>query len=58
MGFSKDSKVCIVGTGKVGMSIVQAFAQKGFEIRGADVSEDNIKGGLERVTANLSKLVL
>ncbi len=57
MGISKDSKVCIVGTGKVGMSIVQAFAQKGFEIRGADVNEDNIKGGLEKVNADLSRLV-
>lgn len=57
MNISKDSRICIVGTGKVGMSIVQAFAQKGFEIRGADVSNDNIQGGLEKVNADLSKLV-
>ena len=57
MRISKDSKIRIVGTGKVGMSIVQAFAQKGFEIRGTDVNEDNIKGGLEKVKTNLAKLV-
>lgn len=57
MGISKDSTICIIGTGKVGMSIAQAFAQKGFEILGADVSEENIKGGLEKVKANLSRLV-
>ncbi len=57
MRISKDSKICIVGTGKVGMSIVQAFAQKGFEIRGTDVNENNVKNGLEKVKTNLAKLV-
>lgn len=53
MKISKDINLVILGVGKVGMSIVQAFAQKGFKVTGIDVSEDNLKSGLEKTKKNL-----
>jgi len=57
MEITKDSKVKIVGLGKVGMSIAQAFAQAGFTIQGMDVEQGNIDAGLKKVEENLDLLV-
>src|SRR3972149_5351754 len=57
MEITKDLKVGIVGVGKVGMSIVQAFAQSGFKIQGMDIDQGNIDRGLKRVGQNLESLV-
>lgn len=57
MEISRNLSVCIVGLGKVGMSIAQAFAQAGFSVLGVDVNEDNIQQGLAAVTKNLDFLV-
>lgn len=57
MEISKDLKVKVLGAGKIGMSIVQAFAQKSFEIVGIDINEDILKIGLNRVGQNLNMLV-
>ena len=57
MDFSKNTKIRVVGAGKVGMSIIQAFAQQGFAILGIDVNEENLKVGLDKVSKNLSMLV-
>lgn len=57
MEISMDLRIKVLGTGKVGMSIVQAFAQKSFEIVGVDINEDNLRGGLNRVEQNLDMLV-
>lgn len=37
MDITKDLKIEIIGVGKVGMSIVQAFAQAGFHVYGVVV---------------------
>ena len=57
MEISRDLRIKVLGAGKVGMSIVQAFAQKSFEIVGVDINEDNLRGGLNRVEQNLDMLV-
>jgi len=56
MEISKSLNLCVVGLGKVGMSIAQMFAQAGFSVLGVDVNEDNIERGLEAVTKNLDYL--
>lgn len=55
MKITKNINLVILGAGKVGMSIVQAFAQKGFKVTGIDASEDNLKVGLEKIATNLDK---
>lgn len=57
MNITKDLKVRIVGAGKVGMSIVQAFAQSGFIVRGMDVDQGNLDRGLKTVQDNLNFMV-
>ncbi|MDO8723199.1 MAG: 3-hydroxyacyl-CoA dehydrogenase family protein [Syntrophales bacterium] len=57
MEITKDLKIGIVGVGKVGMSIVQAFAQSGFKIHGMDIDQGNIDRGLKSVGQNLESLV-
>ena len=57
MNISKDIKIRVIGVGKVGMSIVQAFAQSGFKVYGADIDKDIIDKGLKKVVQNLEKLV-
>lgn len=57
MDISKDIKLRLVGIGKVGMSISQAFAQSGFNVYGTDVSQATIDMGLKKVEKNLEGLV-
>lgn len=57
MAFTTETRVGIVGLGKVGMSIAQAFAQAGFHVRGVDADQDSIDRGIERVRKNLDFLV-
>lgn len=57
MEITKNLKVRIIGVGKVGVSIVQAFAQSGFKIHGIDIDQGNIDRGFESVEQNLEKLV-
>lgn len=57
MNICKDLKIRIVGAGKVGMSIVQAFAQSGFTVCGMDVDQGTLDRGLEAVQGNLDLLV-
>lgn len=56
MEISKDVRLIVLGVGKIGMSIVQAFAQKDFSVIGIDVNEANLKNGFEKVKANLHSL--
>jgi len=51
-----DLKIKIVGVGKVGMSIVQAFAQSGFHLQGIDVDPENIQRGLGKTQKNLENM--
>jgi len=57
MKISKDIKLRIIGAGKVGMSIVQAFAQKGFNVHAIDISEDNLRVGLEKIQKNIDQMI-
>ncbi|MFH1349999.1 MAG: 3-hydroxyacyl-CoA dehydrogenase family protein [Pseudomonadota bacterium] len=57
MKVSKEMKIKVLGVGKVGMSIVQAFAQAGFKISGVDVNQEMIDRGLKKVEEGLEKLV-
>jgi 3-hydroxybutyryl-CoA dehydrogenase len=57
MQISKDISLKVIGVGKVGMSIVQAFAQSGFEVYGTDVNKGIMDQGLKRVEKNLEGLV-
>ncbi|MFH2045037.1 MAG: 3-hydroxyacyl-CoA dehydrogenase NAD-binding domain-containing protein [Pseudomonadota bacterium] len=57
MEITKDINLYILGAGKVGMSIVQAFAQKGFKVTAIDISENNLKDGLDKIQNNLDHLI-
>lgn len=57
MQISKDIKLSLIGVGKVGMSITQAFAQAGFQVCGIDVDQGNIDKGMKKVEKNLDTLV-
>ena len=57
MDISKDIKLRVIGVGKVGMSITQAFAQAGFSVCGTDVDQRNIDNGMKKVEKNLDTLV-
>jgi 3-hydroxybutyryl-CoA dehydrogenase len=57
MQITKDLKIGIIGIGKVGMSILQAFAQSGFNVLGVDVNKEMIENNFEKVKDNLNKLV-
>ena len=57
MELSKDINLRVVGVGKVGMSIIQAFAQAGFNVVGMDIEQSNIDRGRQLTEQNLSMLV-
>ena len=57
MIISRDLSVKVIGVGKVGMSIVQAFAQSGFNVSGVDVEQEIIDKGLKKTKENLEMLV-
>src|SRR5271157_5277782 len=57
MEISKNMNVRVLGVGKVGMSVVQAFAQSGFQVCGVDIDQANLDMGLERTKTNLQYLV-
>lgn len=57
MEISKDINLKVIGIGKVGMSIVQAFAQSGFQVHGTDVNKKIMDKGLKMVEKNLEALV-
>ncbi len=51
------SKICIVGLGHIGMSILQAFAQAEVDVLGIETNQSSIDHGLEKVRSNLDMLV-
>ena len=57
MDITKSLRLKIVGAGSVGMSIIQAFAQQGFDVMGIEIDEKVIQRGSARVEKNLEKLV-
>lgn len=57
MKISKEINLKVVGVGKVGMSIAQAFSQSGFNVYGIDTNKKTIENGLKAVEKNLEGLV-
>lgn len=57
MKISKEINLKVVGVGKVGMSIAQAFSQSGFSVYGIDTNKKFIEKGLKAVEKNLEGLV-
>lgn len=57
MKISKEINLKVVGVGKVGMSISQAFSQAGFQVYGIDTNKKIIEKGLKAVEKNLEGLV-
>lgn len=57
MEITKDINLYILGAGKVGMSIVQAFAQEGFKVTAIDISENNLNTGLDKIKNNLDQMI-
>ena len=50
-------KVFVLGAGTMGSGIVQAFAQKGYEVIVRDIKDELVQSGIVRINNGLSKLV-
>lgn len=57
MNISKDLKIVVVGTGKVGASIIQALAQSGFKILGIDIDKNNVNSASIKIQKSLEIIV-
>lgn len=57
MEINKGLKLKVIGAGNVGMSIIEAFAQQGFNVVGIEVNDEVISRGKARVEKTLDKLV-
>ncbi len=57
MKISKETRVSVVGSGNIGMSIVQALAQAGFSPRAIDIKKEALWRGINRIKENLAQLV-
>lgn len=57
MNIDKNIKIRVIGVGKVGSSIVQAFAQAGFAVKGIDQSGQALELAQQKIDGNLSWLV-
>ena len=50
-------KIFVLGAGTMGSGIVQAFAQKGYEVIVRDIKDELVQSGIVRINNGLSKLV-
>ena len=50
-------KIFVLGAGTMGSGIVQAFAQKGYEVIVIDIKDELVQSGIVRINNGLSKLV-
>lgn len=50
-------KIFVLGAGTMGSGIVQAFAQKGYEVIVKDIKDELVQSGIVRINNGLSKLV-
>jgi len=57
MNITKNLRIGVVGVGKVGTGIVQAFAQAGFNVIGVDINQKNCEKAITAIGQNLEKLV-
>ena len=51
------SNVAVIGAGTMGNGIAQVFAQKGYQVHLADVSEDSLQKGLATIARNLDRMI-
>ncbi len=57
MQISNELKIRIVGIGKVGTGIAEAFAQNGFEVYGIDIKKEKIESAMNNITLDLDNLI-
>lgn len=50
-------KIFVLGAGTMGSGIIQAFAQKGYEVIVRDIKDELVQSGIVRINNGLSKLV-
>ncbi len=50
-------KIFVLGAGTMGSGIVQAFAQKGYEVIVRDIKDELVQSGIVKINNGLSKLV-
>ncbi|SHF04009.1 3-hydroxybutyryl-CoA dehydrogenase [Clostridium fallax] len=50
-------KIFVLGAGTMGAGIVQAFAQKGYEVIVRDIKDEFVDKGIATITKNLTRLV-
>lgn len=50
-------KIFVIGAGTMGAGIVQAFAQKGYEVIVRDIKDEFVERGINGINKSLSKLV-
>ena len=49
--------VAVIGAGTMGNGIAQVFAQKGFQVRLVDISQESLQGGLATIGRNLDRMI-
>ena len=50
-------KIFVLGAGTMGAGIVQAFAQKGYEVIVRDIKDEFVERGIAGINKNLTRLV-
>jgi len=58
MDITKNLRIAVVGVGKVGTGIVQAFAQSGFYVSGIDIDPRILDTAITSIDQNLEKQIL
>ena len=52
-----SKNIVVIGAGTMGNGIAHTFAQKGFQVKLVDVSEEALQKGLKTITANLDRMI-
>jgi len=52
-----SKKIVVIGAGTMGNGIAHTFAQKGFQVKLVDVSDEALQKGLKTITANLDRMI-
>ena len=51
------NNVAVIGAGTMGNGIAQVFAQKGYQVHLADISDDSLQKGLASIDRNLDRMI-
>ncbi|SFI69621.1 3-hydroxybutyryl-CoA dehydrogenase [Kaistella treverensis] len=52
-----SKNIVVIGAGTMGNGIAHTFAQKGFQVKLVDVSDEALHKGLKTITANLDRMI-